>query len=67
MVFECLKKDLYLKDINTNLSSVNGALLNAFAKIVKCFWSDNSSDSWLTFCHSRIIFKDSVLILGDML
>lgn len=37
-------KDLYLKHINTNISSMKGDLIKAFAKRIKCLWSYDSPD-----------------------
>ncbi|XP_074040333.1 ubiquitin specific protease 2 isoform X3 [Leptinotarsa decemlineata] len=43
-LLEYLKKDAYMKDINTSISSMKGALIKAFAEVIKELWSEDSSD-----------------------
>ncbi|CAH2010909.1 unnamed protein product [Acanthoscelides obtectus] len=43
-LLEYLKKDMYLRDINTTISGMKGALIKAFAEVIKELWSEDSSD-----------------------
>ncbi|XP_028130007.1 ubiquitin carboxyl-terminal hydrolase 2 isoform X2 [Diabrotica virgifera virgifera] len=43
-LLEYLKKDGYIKDINTSISSMKGALIKAFAEVIKELWSEDASD-----------------------
>ncbi|CAH1276430.1 unnamed protein product [Diabrotica balteata] len=43
-LLEYLKKDGYMKDINTSISSMKGALIKAFAEVIKELWSEDASD-----------------------
>nr|CAI5844902.1 unnamed protein product [Callosobruchus analis] len=43
-LLEYLKKDGHLRDINTSISSMKGALIKAFAEVIKELWSEDSSD-----------------------
>ncbi|XP_056641327.1 ubiquitin carboxyl-terminal hydrolase 2-like isoform X2 [Diorhabda carinulata] len=43
-LLEYLKKDAYIRDINTSISSMKGALIKAFAEVIKELWSEDGSD-----------------------
>ncbi|XP_072383228.1 ubiquitin carboxyl-terminal hydrolase 2-like isoform X2 [Diabrotica undecimpunctata] len=43
-LLEYLKKEGYVKDINTSISSMKGALIKAFAEVIKELWSEDASD-----------------------
>ncbi|XP_018318666.1 ubiquitin carboxyl-terminal hydrolase 24 isoform X2 [Agrilus planipennis] len=43
-LLEYVKNDSYLKDINTTISGMKGALIKAFAQVIKELWSEDSSD-----------------------
>ncbi|KAJ8984027.1 hypothetical protein NQ317_012251 [Molorchus minor] len=43
-LLEYLRKDLHLKDINSSISSMKGALIKAFAEVIRELWSEDSSD-----------------------
>lgn len=43
-LLEYLKKDVYIRDINTSISSMKGALIRAFAEVIKELWTEDSSD-----------------------
>nr|CAH7749099.1 unnamed protein product [Callosobruchus chinensis] len=43
-LLEYLRKDGHLRDINTSISSMKGALIKAFAEVIKELWSEDSSD-----------------------
>nr|XP_023016275.1 ubiquitin carboxyl-terminal hydrolase 2-like [Leptinotarsa decemlineata] len=43
-LLEYLKKDEFMKDINTSISSMEGALIKSFAEVIKELWSEDSFD-----------------------
>ncbi|XP_018565398.1 ubiquitin carboxyl-terminal hydrolase 2 isoform X1 [Anoplophora glabripennis] len=43
-LLEYLRKDSYIRDINTTISGMKGALIKAFAEVIKELWSEDSSD-----------------------
>lgn len=43
-LLEYVKKDGYTADINTTLSSMKGALIKAFAQVMKELWSEDCTD-----------------------
>ncbi|CAG9814816.1 unnamed protein product [Phaedon cochleariae] len=43
-LLEYLRKDAYIRDINTTISSMKGALIKAFAAVIQELWSEDSSD-----------------------
>ncbi|RZC42441.1 ubiquitin carboxyl-terminal hydrolase 4 [Asbolus verrucosus] len=43
-LLEYTLKDLYVADINVNTSSMKGALIKAFAEVIKELWSEDASD-----------------------
>lgn len=44
LLLEYLRKDEYTKEVNTTISSMKGALIKAFAEVIKELWSEDSSD-----------------------
>ncbi|XP_017777416.1 PREDICTED: ubiquitin carboxyl-terminal hydrolase 2-like isoform X2 [Nicrophorus vespilloides] len=44
LLLEYLKKDSHVADINTTVSSMKGALIKAFALVIKELWSEDSSE-----------------------
>ncbi|KRT81449.1 Peptidase, partial [Oryctes borbonicus] len=43
-LLEYVRRDAYLSDINTSISSMKGALIKAFSQVIKELWSEDSSD-----------------------
>ncbi|KAJ8917365.1 hypothetical protein NQ315_002389 [Exocentrus adspersus] len=43
-LLEYLRKDAYMRDINTTISGMKGALIKAFAEVIKELWSEDSLD-----------------------
>ncbi|XP_049824598.1 ubiquitin carboxyl-terminal hydrolase 2 isoform X2 [Aethina tumida] len=41
---EYVRRDDYVKDINTSISSMKGALIRAFSHVIKELWSEDGSD-----------------------
>ncbi|CAH0549356.1 unnamed protein product [Brassicogethes aeneus] len=41
---EYLRKDSYMRDINSSMSSMKGALIKAFTQVIKELWSEDLSD-----------------------
>ncbi|CAG9861640.1 unnamed protein product [Phyllotreta striolata] len=43
-LLEYLRKDVYLRDINTSISSMKGSLIKAFAEVIRELWSEDCMD-----------------------
>lgn len=55
MAIRTLRKDLHLKDINTNISSMEGVVIKAIATTIKCLWHDDSSEGLSTLSFKNHI------------